>query len=184
MSPPVSGTLWREVKPNPNEQSHQGRENGSIVNGIWLPEGTLVGVNIYAIHHNDEYFPDPFTFKPERWIAAEDSEPEKERLRIMRQAFCPFSIGSRACAGKSMAYMEASLTLARTLWCLDFEQPTGPLAKTGAGERRRTDGRNRENEFQLYEHLTSSHDGPYLSFRWRNEEGQQALANRTAVPSR
>ncbi|KAI2776223.1 cytochrome P450 [Daldinia loculata] len=32
-----------------------------IVDGHAIPQGTAMGVNIYSIHHNAEYFPDSFT---------------------------------------------------------------------------------------------------------------------------
>ncbi|CAN8013475.1 unnamed protein product, partial [Ixodes persulcatus] len=34
--------------------------------GIKVPCGCVVVVPVYALHHDPEYFPDPFTFKPER----------------------------------------------------------------------------------------------------------------------
>lgn len=39
-----------------------------IVDGHIIPRGTLVGVNPYAVMHNEEYYPEPFVFWPERWL--------------------------------------------------------------------------------------------------------------------
>ena len=35
-------------------------------------------------------------------------------------AFAPFLLGGRSCAGKSLAYVEMNLILARLMWCMDF----------------------------------------------------------------
>ncbi|KAK6065820.1 cytochrome P450 3A31 [Seiridium cupressi] len=101
MASPVGTTLWRELG---------SREDGRgplVVDGHTIPHGTLVGVNIYSLHHNEEYFPDPFVFRPERWLG---DDADKARA-----AFTPFSVGSRTCAGKPLAYQEISLALAKTL---------------------------------------------------------------------
>ncbi|KAK8057979.1 hypothetical protein PG994_008427 [Apiospora phragmitis] len=92
MTPPVAGTLWRE----PYANEYKGGEP-FVVDGHVIPPGTQVGVSIYAIHHEETYFPKPFLFQPERWL-----ESDTETLKRMKLAFCPFSTGSRGCAGKSI----------------------------------------------------------------------------------
>lgn len=75
-----------------------------------------MGVSQYSLHHNSEYFTELYTFKPERWL--DENEAQVAR---MRSAFVPFSIGTRSCAGKAMAYLKSSLVIAKTLWNFDFE---------------------------------------------------------------
>ena len=41
---------------------------GAQLDGKFIPEGVDVGVGIYAVQHNPDYFPEPFAFIPERWI--------------------------------------------------------------------------------------------------------------------
>ncbi|KAF2802361.1 cytochrome P450 [Mytilinidion resinicola] len=75
-----------------------------VIDSHVIPQGTIVGVNIYCIHHNAKYFPDPFTFKPERWLLDEQTNTSEEAKLVMRtisDAFTLFSGGSRGCAGKS-----------------------------------------------------------------------------------
>ena len=115
MSPPMSTTLWRE------QVSDVGTTKPLIVDGHVIPRGVLVGVNIYAIHHNEEYFPEPFTYKPERWIAGGSSE------QANNAAFAPFLTGPWSCAGKSMAYLETSLFIAKVLRYFDFKSAPGRL---------------------------------------------------------
>jgi cytochrome P450 len=167
MSPPVSSTPWRQLAPD--------AEGVLVIDGHQIPKGIAVGVNIYSLHHTEEYFPDPFKFSPERWLASGNgTEPSAEQRRT-REAFCPFSIGHRSCAGKPVAYLEASLTLAKTLWYLDFERATGALGQVGAGKKGGQSGRERPEEFQLYDTFNSVHDGPYLVFKPRNSSFWEEL---------
>ncbi|KAI1079204.1 cytochrome P450 [Whalleya microplaca] len=43
-----------------------------------------------------------------------------------------YSIGTRACAGKAMAYAKASLLFAKVFWYFNFERPAGELGSLGA----------------------------------------------------
>lgn len=160
MTPPVGGPLWREVC-----------VGGLVIDSELIPAGYDVSCSTYVIHHSEEIFPNSYTYKPERWIVSGDNP--KEVVDRARAAFSPFSLGSRACAGRTMAYMEISDTLAKTIWYLDFRRPvSGHLGRVGEGTEGKGDGRGRVNEFQLMDHLTSSHDGPFLEFRCRADSGE------------
>lgn len=135
-----------------------------VIDGHVIPRNTLVGVNIYSLHHNEAYFPDSFTFKPERWL-----DNANAAARETSAAFVAFATGSRGCAGKSMAYLEAGRVIASTLWYFDFETAPGPAGAAGGGNSGNRIGRQRENEFQLYDGFTASHDGPNLVFRPRGD---------------
>ena len=177
MSPPVPTVPWRE------QFAADESSEPFIVDGHVIPRGTQVGVNLYCIMHNEEYFPDSFSFKPERWLESgphvsaernvgEDTAEKKrkaEERAAMRKAFAPFLIGDRSCAGRSMAYMETSLTIARTLWYFDFEVAPGKAGELGGGKPGRTDGRGRPGEYQLHDIFVATHQGPYLVFRTRGD---------------
>jgi cytochrome P450 len=157
MSPPAPGALWRE------QYFADTSEEPLMVDGHVIPKGTQIGVSLYALHHNPEYFPDPFVFKPERWLAGHSDK----QSATVREAFNPFSIGARACAGKAMAYMEASLAIARTMWHFDFEVATGADGQLGAGIEGDKNGRGRPSEFQIFDIFSATHDGPNLVFHRR-----------------
>lgn len=159
----MSGIPWRELAKGADDPR---RGEPFIVDGHVIPPGTQVGVCTYALHHNEQYFPEPFVFRPERWLVEESGE---SGLAKMHSAFAPFSVGPRACAGKTMAYLEASLVVAKTLWFLDFEPAPGKSGDLGAGAPGRATGRERSEEFQLYDIFSSTHDGPNLVFRHRGE---------------
>ncbi|KAF3001160.1 hypothetical protein E8E14_006454 [Neopestalotiopsis sp. 37M] len=153
MSPPVPATLWREAV---------SRDQPLIVDGHVIPPGTQVGVNIYSLHHNEEYFPDSFRYEPERWLSG--AKPG----RAQQAAFSPFSMGSRGCAGKSMAYLEMSLVLAKTFWYFDFDRAPAAAEKImGNGISGVTHQGGEQTEFPIYNLFAASHDGPILEFRPR-----------------
>ncbi|KAH9886887.1 cytochrome P450 [Xylariomycetidae sp. FL2044] len=167
MSPPVPGTLWREL------YDEEKPKQPLIIDGHVIPPNTAFGINTYSIHHNEEYFPDPFTFKPERWLASEASgsasEGDPEARKIMHDAFFSFAAGPRVCAGMSMAYLESSLVIAKTMWYFDFDRVPGSLGTTGGGTPGKPGGRGRVNEYQLRDVFAAAHDGPNLVFRTRGD---------------
>ncbi|KAE8369340.1 cytochrome P450 [Aspergillus caelatus] len=71
----------------------------------FVPKGTLVGYNIYAMHRRtDLYGPDAAEFRPERW---EDGKLQP------RWGYLPFNGGPRICLGQRYALTEASYVLVR-----------------------------------------------------------------------
>ena len=170
MSPPTSGSPWREVE-----------QGGSLVAGRNFPSGYDVGCCLYAVHHNETYFPNSFEFIPERWIESELAVSPEQR-RLADGALKPFSLGPRACAGKALAMLELSLTTAKILWTLDCRRAEGPLGSMGEGNIRAPVGRHRVNEYQLISHITSSGEGPNLQFR-RRELGKSSSTKDSTVSS-
>ncbi|KAI9149647.1 Cytochrome P476 monooxygenase [Paramyrothecium foliicola] len=80
-----------------------------------IPAGTPLSMSTYFVHTDEELYPDPMAFKPERWIkAAEDGVPLKKFLTN-------FSQGSRQCIGINMSFAEMYLTLSRVAREFDFE---------------------------------------------------------------
>ena len=153
ITPPIATTLWRQLPESDNKEP-------LIIESHIVPPGTEVGVNIYTIHHNEEYFPDSYNFKPERWL---DETPERKKL--MHEAFTPFSIGPRGCAGKAMAYQEVAIAIARTLWYLDFRRPVHDEKADRAGETAQNGGKP---ELKVLDQFGSVHTGPNLMFRLRD----------------
>ena len=69
--------LWRVIP-----------KGGAEISGRFFPEGTVVGMNTWVAHHNEQVFPEANTFRPERWLEAED-DPAK--LKEMNQMYMPVS---------------------------------------------------------------------------------------------
>ncbi len=141
ISPSVGSSLWREVM-----------AGGMAIDGHHIPAGCEVGTSIYSIHHNGKLWPDPFTFDPERWLTVPTDS------RDATEAYIPFSFGPRSCIGKGLALAELTLSMAVVLYTLDFQSAMEAPAISDSGM---------QNEFQLYDHVTSEKDGPLLRFRMR-----------------
>lgn len=113
------GTLPRKVM-----------RGGQVVDGVFLPEGTVVGVASYAVHHNEDYFPQPFRFWPERWIVDTDAGNTSEKVARARTALFSFSAGGNNCIGKPTAYRMLALAVARVLWEFDIKRKPGNLEES------------------------------------------------------
>lgn len=150
INPPVGGVLGREVL-----------EPGITIDGLFYPPGVEIGVPLYAIHHNPDYFPDPYAFKPERWIVDDKAGFTKETVERAQSAFCPFSIGHRNCIGKNLAYMELSLAIARCVWKYDLEEVPGWNESLG-GQFVSSKG-----EYLTRDSFVSEKNGPLVRFRTR-----------------
>lgn len=153
MTPAVGGVLPREVL--------QGGLNIPAL-GLSIPAGVDVGVPIYAIHHHEEYVPDPFTFSPERFLG---SAKEKEALMSV---WNPFSVGNRACLGKPLVYMELQIALARILFEFDLRL-SGEQHVSGFIAKEIGTGKRQPREYQLQDWFMSRNEGPWAEFRVRED---------------
>jgi cytochrome P450 len=70
-----------------------------------LKKGQVLIVNVYGLHHDPRYYPNPNCFDPQRF------SPENEP-NIPKHAYLPFGGGPRICIGYVFALMEARLLLA------------------------------------------------------------------------
>ncbi len=151
-APPVLGILPRTVLPG-----------GAVIDGAMVPPGTVVGVPTYNIHHRADYFADPWTFRPERWIVGDGVS--RESVELGRRAFCPFSKGVRGCIGKKVAYLEFKLTLAHLLHRFQMRLAPGLEAVGEGGPHLKMWGRHRRDEYQLEDWLGAARKGPWVQFK-------------------
>lgn len=70
-----------------------------------LPGESTVIISPYVVHHDPRWYPDPFTFDPERWTPA-------ARAARPKFAYIPFGGGPHLCIGEPFAWMEATIVLA------------------------------------------------------------------------
>lgn len=90
----------------------------------------------------------------------------------MHDAFTPFSIGSRGCGGKAMAYQEVTIAIAKTLWYLDFQRPMRNEKADRWGETIRNGGKP---ELAAMDQFGSVHAGPNLLFTLRDATSHELL---------
>jgi cytochrome P450 len=66
-----------------------------------IPADTAVAVSILLLHHREDVYPDPFAFRPERWL---DRKPGTYE-------WLPFGGGTRRCLGAALAMAEQRVVL-------------------------------------------------------------------------
>ena len=71
------------------------------VGGWDYPPDVLLVANAYLVHHDPEIYPDPYEFRPERFL---DESPGT-------YTWIPFGGGRRRCLGASFALLEMRLIL-------------------------------------------------------------------------
>lgn len=92
---------------------------GLHIDGEHFPAGTDIGTPVYALHHEETYYPQPFAFRPDRWILVKNEEGARgiASKKSLQQAF---SSGPYMCFGKSLAYQQISLVAARVNWLFEM----------------------------------------------------------------
>ncbi|CAH2052364.1 unnamed protein product, partial [Thlaspi arvense] len=87
--------------------------------GYRVEKGTRLLVNIWKIHRDPKIWPDPKTFKPERFME-EKSQCEKSDFK-----YIPFSSGRRSCPGMNLGLRVVHLVLARLVQGFDLHKVSG-----------------------------------------------------------
>ncbi|XP_069830381.1 uncharacterized protein [Dendropsophus ebraccatus] len=86
--------------------------------GYFIPKGTTILPVLHSIHMDKEYFEKPNEFYPEHFMDSEGNFKKNE-------AFIPFSIGKRSCAGETLAKMEIFLFFTTLVQHFTFKAPPG-----------------------------------------------------------
>jgi cytochrome P450 len=86
-------------------------------NGHTIAPGSIVVVAPWLLHRDERWWPEPLTFRPERWLG-------DEQERRPRYAFVPFGGGPRVCIGEPFARLEAAMVVASIGRRWRFESPT------------------------------------------------------------
>ncbi|KAK3702409.1 hypothetical protein LTR37_014875 [Vermiconidia calcicola] len=111
---------WRPVSaggiPHFSTQDH-------VYDGMYIPAGTNIHPNQWAIHRDPALYPDPEAFKPERWL--EPSWPTyKEPLTQYPNVtnYSAFGFGRRICPGMHIAERSLYIQIARIAWACDISK--------------------------------------------------------------
>ncbi|HEX2096026.1 MAG TPA: cytochrome P450 [Solirubrobacterales bacterium] len=76
-----------------------------------VPANTPVAMSILLVHHRDDLYPQPFEFRPERWLGRKPGTYE----------WIPFGGGIRRCLGAALAMAEQRVVLEAMARRLDVE---------------------------------------------------------------
>ncbi|KZP23267.1 cytochrome P450 [Athelia psychrophila] len=80
--------------------------------GYHIPAGTLVIPNSWAVLNDENTYPDPFTFNPDRFMTDGNLDPE-----------AAFGYGRRICPGRHMARDTIWINIGCILACFNIEKP-------------------------------------------------------------
>lgn len=84
------------------------------LDGVTIPKGTTVFINIFGLHRNSNHFEKPEEFIPARFLDGAD----KKRHPF---AYIPFSAGAKNCIGQRFAYRQGKVVLAKVLLRYTFK---------------------------------------------------------------
>ncbi|MGN6663099.1 MAG: cytochrome P450 [Solirubrobacterales bacterium] len=76
-----------------------------------VPAGTPIAISILLLHHREDLYPDPFGFRPERWLGHKPGTYE----------WIPFGGGTRRCLGMALAMAEQRVVLRTMAARLDLD---------------------------------------------------------------
>ncbi len=95
-------------------------EKSFVMDGYQMTPGEIILGCIYLVHQREDLYPDPKTFRPERFLERQFSPTE----------FMPFGGGSRRCVGAALAMAELAIALGTWIkqgeFALDEPGPVQP----------------------------------------------------------
>ncbi|KAF4622580.1 hypothetical protein D9613_009398 [Agrocybe pediades] len=106
---------WEEVLPiaiphhNSTEDEYKGYR---------IPAGSIIIPNAWAMLHDERVYPDPFSFKPERFLKADGTLDTS----VKDPSHACFGFGRRICPGRYMAYSAVWIAVASLLSVFDIEK--------------------------------------------------------------
>ncbi|KAH8204051.1 hypothetical protein TruAng_001733 [Truncatella angustata] len=104
----------RLYPPVPNGLPRVTPLGGTNIANTFVPGRTVVSVWALAMHRSKRHFKLPNEFHPERFLGSESFAGDR------LDAVQPFSLGPRNCIGRSLAYAEMRLVLAKLLFTFDL----------------------------------------------------------------
>ncbi|KAH8357472.1 hypothetical protein KR200_003334 [Drosophila serrata] len=86
----------------------------TVIGGRTYCAGITLWINMYGLAHDADYYPDPYAFKPERWLVSEGSSPPPAF------SYIPFSGGPHVCIGRRYSLLLMKLLTARLVTEFDL----------------------------------------------------------------
>ncbi|KAG1736225.1 cytochrome P450 [Suillus lakei] len=126
---PGGESLHFQFVPRYNNIHAAGVAHRTTEDVIWenycIPADTTVYGNHWSISRDPDIYPEPYAFKPQRWI--DDKGGLRDDL-----TFVTFGFGRRACPGQHVANRSVFITVLLILWAFKLTlDPTKPLDDMG-----------------------------------------------------
>ncbi|KAF8148431.1 cytochrome P450 [Crassisporium funariophilum] len=92
-------------------------QSGMVLEGTYVPGGTIVGVNPYVQETSElNFYPDPMAYRPERWLP----EGLGPGTITRKTAIMSFSSGAFGCLGRALAMQELQIVTTRLILAYDL----------------------------------------------------------------
>lgn len=98
---------------------HETSEDAQV-GGYFVPAKSRVMINAWAIGRDPNYWNDPDTFRPSRFL-----DPTVPDFKGSNFEFIPFGSGRRSCPGMQLGLYALELAVAHLLHCFNWELPDG-----------------------------------------------------------
>ncbi|KAI5835807.1 cytochrome P450 [Schizophyllum commune Tattone D] len=131
---------WMPVTPMAISHAYTGEEP-DIYKSYTIPTRSIVIANVWAMVHDEGAYPEPYAFKPERFLKIDG----KLDPAVRDPADIAFGFGRRLCPGRHVAYASVWIAVASILRvyniekvCSRFRTPCvkGPIPSAGEASRR------------------------------------------------
>ncbi|CAH2079336.1 unnamed protein product [Thlaspi arvense] len=96
-------------------------EKDCKIGDFYIPQGTTLVINAYAVMRDPDTWEDPNEFKPERFLASSRSGGQEGERREKSLKYLPFGVGRRGCPGSSLAYILVGTAVGVMVQCFDWE---------------------------------------------------------------
>jgi len=104
-----------------------------VYKGYFIPKGTAVFTNIWAMTHDERNYPDGFKFHPERFLTPDGQLNDDDKILA-------YGFGRRVCVGRHVAGATLWLLIASVLATFDITQAKDEFGKEIEVEEGYTDG--------------------------------------------
>jgi cytochrome P450 len=100
-----------------------------VYKGIHIPAKSVVCLQQYPIHYDPSLFPDPQSFKPERYLDYSYGSGHYAAGAAEKRDHWAFGAGRRICSGVHLAENSMFIVLAKLLWAFDILPPRDEMGR-------------------------------------------------------
>jgi len=117
--PIVEGLVWESLRWNPVTPlglQHMTSEE-DVYRGYLIPKGTAVFPNVWKILHDEQAYPNPFSFDPLRY-----ANNSREEYGVNQPPMAAFGFGRRICPGRHLAIDSIWIAIVTILHVFDIKK--------------------------------------------------------------